>query len=573
MSLTLVSTPNKLVNAVQSNVNAAITQLPYVFKREDNPTGNVDNNGGLVRFLLQGAGGFTAIGETVFWSGVDSVYPPGVYIVTDIDNPVNTLTIQLDYISDQVTTGYANFLTARPDYAVEIKIEEQTPLKTTDTFFFRPSQNGELFIDIGEIVVSLIENNLAALSNYRIQFRENFTGVDFSFTNDVIILAILGERGRGQIGGSNLWNFLLREPLSEAYDFSTEFAGFQMLGLPEAAGDIRSKFYIGMRLRTGPTKNGNTTDVFVDSTVFGDLGDGPNRTGVRIPNGIDGSLLTWIDAGSEYVPSTVNQLSFITDNAAGLLLTHFQNPKKWLGWAQTASVIMDTNFVARTGFGSAQWTEQPRDVNNISNGTTIVTQFGTLSNNIFTVSISDPSAFTGNPNPITQNRIRVREADGGSVFMSSQLEWQYEEECTNPIMVTWINSLGAEEFQLFNIVFDVAYGATEGLIFEAAIDEDMETVTRQKTRLSSDQTLKLLLVAENVPDTDIRALHEIKTSEFINVFLTKDGTKRIGVVATDDFTTGYSVRQSNRNADFNLTIEFPEDYNFFDIIEYNLDGS
>ena len=69
------------------------------------------------------------------------------------------------------------------------------------TFVYKPAQFGDLFIDIGAIIVSMMENAIIPFVNYNIAYRENYTGVDLTFTTDVTILALLGERGMGQLGG------------------------------------------------------------------------------------------------------------------------------------------------------------------------------------------------------------------------------------------------------------------------------------------------------------------------------------------------------------------------------------
>jgi hypothetical protein len=551
MSLSVTSNPDKLINGVQSNVNAAITQLPYNFKREDDTSITQTRVTALKQMLITIADEtLYAVGDACYYDVVSASFT-GNRVATIESIAPNTLQFFADdtlpEYATEPSTGYLNIVSGtRGDYAVEL-------------FVYKPSQAGNLFIDFGSVVTSYMENIPTEALNYRIQYRENYTGVDNPYTNDVIILALLGERGIGQVGGSNMWNYLLREPVSFAYDGSTNVGGLNTLLIPVIEGDVRTSFYVGMSIFTSTTRDGNDQLTTIQSMQFGDVGNG-NQTLISLP-------FAWVDVNSGYAAGTVTQQATKADVATGLFLTHFKRPKKWNGWQQTASVVMDTNYTTRTGFGSAQFIERAENINEGAAGTTKITQFGTLSNKIFSLIISDSDDL---PSPtgdtIVFNRIAVREADIGATVVSQFLRWEYSEECKNPIMVTWVNSLGIPEYYLFNIEQDVLLGSVAGLIYEPAVQQDVENVTKPKRRINADETLRLFCTASNVTQANIRALHEIKTAEDIEVYLTKDGSKKIGVTVSSALETAYNTRDSS--TDFTVAIDFPEDYDFFSIKEY-----
>ncbi len=133
-------------------------------------------------------------------------------------------------------------------------------------------------------------------------------------------------------------------------------------------------------------------------------------------------------------------------------------------------------------------------------------------------------------------------------------------------MITWVNALGTSEYYLFDISQEVRLGVTGILTYQPAVDEDVSEVHRQTRSINADETLRLICTAEFLTQQDIRALHQIKTSENVEVYLTKDGTKRVGVIVSSALETGYATEDGN--GAFTVAIDFPEDYSFFEVIEY-----
>lgn len=91
MALSLTASPIKTVNNVLSNVNGAITQLPYTFKREDTPvTGVITASGGarigvLVASTATMTAGDSIWFETPVYGGqtitIDSIVDGGSFII------------------------------------------------------------------------------------------------------------------------------------------------------------------------------------------------------------------------------------------------------------------------------------------------------------------------------------------------------------------------------------------------------------------------------------------------------------------------------------------------------------
>ena len=72
--------------------------------------------------------------------------------------------------------------------------------------------------------------------------------------------------------------------------------------------------------------------------------------------------------------------------------------------------------------------------------------------------------------------------------------------------------------------------------------------------------------ADQLTQDDVRALHEMKTSEFVDVYLEKDGSDVIGVIITEGLSSLYDTEKGFYS--FTVALEFPEDYKFFDIKNY-----
>jgi hypothetical protein len=571
MALTLVSNPNKTLHALPSDVNAGITQLPYVFKRTDfggtsNPqdgvdyvSGAQDRGNGLVEIVFEAAIGDVtsdwAVGETVYYTEGTGVYNFAKPITeVRFSGGLTRIICDEPFIANSfVGIQVLNKISERADYAVNIIFEDITNGITGDqVFVYKPSQAGDLFVDFGGVVTSYMENIPSASLVYRILFRENYTGVDNPYTNDSNIQALLAERGIGQVLGSNMWERLLK------------IRG-QFQAVSAQQGQIAGEVEI------------------VITTLF----DGSDATGIDVTNtyevgqrvfisGLIDSYNLWWRIKSKRFATSFSR--FVLDGAIysvnsgggtaliyerGSFLTHFGLPKYWKGWEQGLSFVADSNYATRTGGGSDIIVrERARNINNVLTGGIATYTYSDTPIRVQEHTIVDDEAILLPDQP----KLNVQILDGSSSDILAQIVYDYGEECKNPIMISWVNSLGAKEYYLFNIEQDVLLGSVSGLIYEPAVQEDVANVSKPKRRINADETLRIFCTASNVTQANIRALHEIKTAEDIEVFLTKDGVETIGVTVSSALETGYNTRDSS--TDFTVALDFPQDYDFFSIKQY-----
>jgi hypothetical protein len=544
MSLTLVQNPDKDVAGFGSNVNAAITQLPYTFKREDFDTGNTADNGGNVQIDMTGASGILNAGESIYWNpdplGVASTpYVAGVYVVLSV--AANSFVIDLSFISPTTAAGYINLIQVWSDYSVQIKVEDlDNSVELPQVFVYRTSQAGNLFVDIGKIVTSYMENLGVTFLNYRILYRRQFGTNDEAYTPDVKILAILGERSIGRAGGSNYYLFLPNP---------------SPLGLPFFTFAGNSKFWRGWK---------RTFSYIFDQNAAG-------RTGTT--NGALRLSEVATDINGATIETIASTTSTAVDTVVTTLLTDDPNLDPQIHNYSVFSVV-DVG-----GFLVVRVLLTDGDLTNVFavgrlltiNGTSLGAVTAFAQDATYNIITTDLAFFTpAVPTRITTrqyifNRVSIRN-NQDSAPLSENKVFKYEKECANPIMIEWVDSFGVLQQYLFNISQDVLLSVTGELTYEPAIQQDIEVINRPLRRINADETLRLICSAENLTQADVRGLHELKTSEEVYAFLSKDGTDKIGVTINSAFETGYATE--DKGSSFIVAVDFPQDYKFFDIKQY-----
>ena len=214
MGIVVLSTPDKAINGIQSDVNA-VNQLRYEMKREDDEIASVANNSGDAQLVFSSttdySSNFTA-GHKIYF-GADSVYTSGVYTVKSVTFATNTkVTINLDYSA--TATGYINRLTDRVNHNIEVGIYEETgtTLIISKTYHFSGNQAGEIVFDIGDIIKGYLVSNDLTFVTYLAKYRQRWLDVDSSFDTYTTIGDILAVRGAlfDADGGSNLVNYLMK---------------------------------------------------------------------------------------------------------------------------------------------------------------------------------------------------------------------------------------------------------------------------------------------------------------------------------------------------------------------------
>ena len=239
----------------------------------------------------------------------------------------------------------------------------------------------------------------------------------------------------------------------------------------------------------------------------------------------------------------------------GQLLTRFQNPKMWRGWNRTCAALIDQEYQNRTGFSITRFRTQSYDINKVALGS--ITE--TADRNTTPEVIIQPITFTEVTNAFYVGCVLI---GSSTVNVSVLLFYQLEEECPQPIMLDWINSKGGVDQWQFNIAQEVVLNVGEGILSEQVIDSDIEFITRTKQRFPGSSAERITCIAEHLTPDQLQALHEIKQTQSLRVYLSKDGTSFIDAVVVSTFSTAFNTK--NRNHKFTVTIEFPDDFDFFE---------
>jgi hypothetical protein len=217
MSINLIASPDKLVNGLQSNVNAGRSQLPYTFQREDfGAVGFVDSDGGEARIYLEDALGdvtseFT-IGDLVYIS--NPVYE-GIHTITAVlyNAPSTRLTINTPFTTTgSGTDNWVNNLTTHPNYKVDIFIADENSVRLTQDFLYSPAPDGSLFVDVSQILTEIQEDSLIASQQFILEYQEIWTdSIPAGYTSAPVVQSLYAEKQIFQTGGSNMWENLLNE--------------------------------------------------------------------------------------------------------------------------------------------------------------------------------------------------------------------------------------------------------------------------------------------------------------------------------------------------------------------------
>ena len=132
-------------------------------------------------------------------------------------------------------------------------------------------------------------------------------------------------------------------------------------------------------------------------------------------------------------------------------------------------------------------------------------------------------------------------------------------------MLEWLNELGAYEQSLFMFDQEFMHDVTKGLAYTAPITADYSTITVTKKREKIDTIQKIALERSHLTLSQLRALQYLKQSKEVYIWLKKDGTSRVRVVVLPEITSFFN---SHKLYDFSLTIELPDNFDFYKAKEY-----
>jgi len=127
-------------------------------------------------------------------------------------------------------------------------------------------------------------------------------------------------------------------------------------------------------------------------------------------------------------------------------------------------------------------------------------------------------------------------------------------------MIDWISSLGGVEQHLFEGSQQIQVVSDAGIVAERPITSDIEHVTRTKQRFASTFRQRITLRAKHLTLDQLQALQEIKQTESLRVYLSKDGTHFIDGIVVTTFTTDYN--NGNTLHEFVVIVELPDGFLF-----------
>ena len=415
--------------------------------------------------------------------------------------------------------------------------------------------------------------------------------------------AIAGKRSAYNEGGGNLWPYILRV-VGEDIDFpadyidlafgsalwtqgasdwactppSATFNNSNILGLSPAPALINpgelisvavtfslvsfSKLFFGLTAQ-------RQSDTFWSSVAAGNLDPPTTLTPTINLNFTAGEIFTNLgitagqeSGGPELITVTNIVWTFGVPGILGKILTRYINPLFWRGWARPVSVIIDTNFVSRTGTNQVIINATEADINKGEIGNPLTIQIPGDDPILGTVNI--PPGVTA-PNAAFK-KVSAFRLDG-TTLLADPIFYKLLDECTNPVYLQWISALGGPESHLFKRNQDFTETATPGTVGESPISWDLgQENQRTKFRIGQESNEILLLTAENILLDQLLALNEIKESDNVNLYLDKLGTELLPVIVVDTFETEYKTDEVHY--DFTVMVELPEGVKFNDVKLY-----
>ncbi len=149
--------------------------------------------------------------------------------------------------------------------------------------------------------------------------------------------------------------------------------------------------------------------------------------------------------------------------------------------------------------------------------------------------------------------------------------YKVTKDCSNPIFIEYLNSLGAYEQYIFDIKQEVQVSSSTGIASSRAINEDYASAKVTNIRVANDWVQQIICQTDQLSNNDLLAINEIKRSTSVRVLLTRDGSKFVQVVATNNLSDIYST--DNANNGYSLQLQMPNNFNVFEAINYELTPS
>ena len=261
-----------------------------------------------------------------------------------------------------------------------------------------------------------------------------------------------------------------------------------------------------------------------------------------------------------YSSGGANLYNHILDTVGtGTALTKWSVPRIYSQWKRTIGVLVNT------AVSGATMTVKYLTINKdyIS---TVLTQAITSADSVLNLDLQNYAVST----PSNAHWIRAEFTDSSGTILQP-VDYKVTPSCSNPIFVEYLNSLGAYDQYIFDLKQEVQVASSTGIASSRAINQDYATANVTNIRVANDWVQQLICQTDQLSNGDLLAINEIKRSTSVRVLLTRDGSKFVQVVATNNLSDIYST--DNANNGFNLQLQMPNNFNVFEAIDYSLTPS
>ena len=250
----------------------------------------------------------------------------------------------------------------------------------------------------------------------------------------------------------------------------------------------------------------------------------------------------------------------LNSSGTGTALTKWSVPRIYSQWKRTIGVLVDANLAG------AVMTVKYLNINKDFLSTALTHTFGASPIGVLNLDLQNYAVST----PSNAYWVRAEFTDSNGNVLQP-VDYKVTPSYSNPIFVEYLNSLGAYDQYIFDLKQEVQVASSTGIASSRAINQDYATANVTNIRVANDWVQQLICQTDQLSNGDLLAINEIKRSTSVRVLLTRDGSKFVQVVATNNLSDIYST--DNANNGFNLQLQMPNNFNVFEAIDYSLTPS
>ena len=525
---TIITPPIKAVNGLLTKAIAADSQVRYLLEKQDWQTTTVTASGAPAGIGVLVTGAVEAdypTGDFVYYQSANLSYF-GVFEV--LSSGTGQVILDTPFKDDGGNAGYLNNRTKFPGpiYIIDVYQSDGVTKLYNKSFIYRTSLSGKSIVDMSSPLGGVLRLlNIFSLE-YMLKIYEDWEGnpTPIFVADTEVTQAVLARKQVGSVGGTAMWENLLI--LSGEYSKNKFTRVIDSGGLIDVDSTPTAGYVVGELIRI-VSYDGIYNDVGDILTI----GGGTIRVNIAYTSDADGGVATTLPAK---------------------LLTKYTNPLIWKGWNRTVSNLFDEEFATREPSGLARISITDADVNKLQGVQLDATQVSASPPRIQIWGIPEGSDFY----------VKVDIWNGAVTSkLTETLYYENRNECPNPIMLDWINSVGGIEQHLFSIDQTVEMRADEGNLVETPIVQDYEDVRRTKRRYKSETVQRITMSVDHLTFDQLMALRELKDTESLRVYLNKDGSEFMDAVVVSSFDDTLSTNSSLHS--FTIVIEFPDDFDFY----------